>query len=111
MAELAPRFEAFEWHSYECIVPAAATVLARNDLCVQAFRVANAWAIQFHAEVGETDVLDWIADYRADEDAVRIGLDAEALRTETAAKIAAWTELGRELARRFLAEATRLSQG
>jgi len=50
LAPLAPGFEAFGWHSYECRPPAGAAVLATSPVCVQAFRVgACAWGIQFHA--------------------------------------------------------------
>ena len=61
-----------------------------------------AWAIQFHAEVSAPDAEAWIDDYRSDEDAVRIGVDPEALRTETRRKIGDWNRLGRELCGRFL---------
>ena len=44
----------------------------------------------------------WIDDYRSDEDAVRIGVDPEALRAETEEKIGDWNRLGRELCGRFL---------
>ena len=43
--------------------------------------------IQFHAEVSAADAETWIDDYRSDEDAVRIGVDPEALRRETRAAI------------------------
>ena len=49
---LGPRFEALEWHSYECQLPVGATPLARSSTCLQAYRVGErAWGIQFHAEV------------------------------------------------------------
>lgn len=103
LAPLAPSFEAFEWHSYECVPPAAALPLAHSaDGCLQAFAIGNARAIQFHAEVSAADADAWIVDYRSDPDAVRIGLDPEALRAETAAKIGAFNELGRGLCRRWL---------
>ena len=50
--------------------------------------------IQFHAEVSAADAEAWIDDYRSDEDAVRIGVDPEALRRETRAAIGEWNELG-----------------
>ena len=111
LAPLPPRFEAFQWHSYEFPLPPGATALAHSPLCVQAFRLGDAsWGIQFHAEVTLEDALSWIADYRNDEDAVRIGLDPEALRAQTRERIAGWNELGRELCGRFLdAAATRAS--
>jgi GMP synthase (glutamine-hydrolysing) len=109
LAPLASGFEAFEWHSYEFPLPAGATRLAESAACLQAFRLGDvAWAIQFHAEVSAEDAEAWIDDYRSDEDAVRFGLDPEALRAETRSRIGAWNELGRELCGRFLdAAATR----
>lgn len=103
LAPLAPGFEAFQWHSYEFPLPPGAVALAHSDVCLQACRIgAAAWAIQFHPEVSTADALTWIDDYRSDPDAVRIGLDPEALRTETEAKIAAFNRLGRDLCRRWL---------
>jgi GMP synthase (glutamine-hydrolysing) len=104
LSPLAPAFEAFEWHSYECRLPDDAVVLARTPLCVQAFRLAGrAWGIQFHAEVGAADATKWIDDYRNDVDAVRIGVDAEALHRDTATRIGAFNDLGRALCGRWLA--------
>jgi GMP synthase (glutamine-hydrolysing) len=100
---LAPRFEGFQWHSYEALPPGEAVVLARSPVCGQAYRVGErAWGIQFHAEVTAADASRWIDDYRSDEDAVRLGVDPEALRAETEQKIAGWNRLGRELCGRFL---------
>jgi GMP synthase (glutamine-hydrolysing) len=110
LGPLAPGFLAFQWHSYEFPLPPGAVALARSDVCLQACRIGEvAWAIQFHAEVSPDDVEAWIADYRADDDAVRIDLDPEALRSETRAAIASWNELGRGLCARFaeVARATR----
>jgi GMP synthase (glutamine-hydrolysing) len=100
---LAPSFEAFQWHSYEALPPEGAAVLARSPVCAQAYRVGEmAWGIQFHAEVTAADAEKWIDDYRSDEDAVRIGMDPEALHIETEQKIGDWNRLGRELCGRFL---------
>jgi GMP synthase (glutamine-hydrolysing) len=100
---MAPSFEAFQWHSYEAVPPESATLLASSTVCAQAYRVGDlAWAIQFHAEVTAADAEAWIDDYRSDEDAVRIGVDPEALRSETREKIGDWSRLGRELCGRFL---------
>jgi GMP synthase (glutamine-hydrolysing) len=109
LAPLAPRFEAFEWHSYEFPLPPGATPLARSALCLQAYRIDDfAWGIQFHAEVTAEDAESWIDDYRSDEDATRIGIDADQLRRRTQSSIPAWNELGRGVCERFLrAAATR----
>ena len=100
---LAPRFEAFEWHSYEAGPPGGAVALAESPVCVQAYRLdGSAWGIQFHAEVSAADAADWIRDYHTDEDAVRIGLDPDVFAAETRERIEAWNRLGRELCGRFL---------
>jgi GMP synthase (glutamine-hydrolysing) len=103
LGALAPRFEAFQWHSYEFPPPPGAVELARSEVCLQACRLGErAWAVQFHPEVSRADALAWIDDYRSDPDAVRIGLDPAPLRAETEAKIAAFNQLGRELCARWL---------
>jgi len=100
---LAPRLSAFEWHSYEFPLPAGAVALARSATCLQAFRVGErAWGIQFHAEVTAADARHWIEDYQTDADAVRIGLDPDALRAETDRSIEAWNAVGRGVCERFL---------
>ena len=107
LGPLAPRFEAFEWHSYTFFAPAGASILASSEVGAQAARFGPAtWAIQFHAEVSRAIVGHWIDDYRSDADAVRIGLDPEALRAESEQKLAGWNELGRGLFGRWL-DATR----
>lgn len=100
---LPPRFDAFQWHSYEAPLPPGATALAWSPVCLQAFRLEGpAWGIQFHSEVSMEDVDYWISDYRSDPDAVRIGLDPEGLRAETNAAIGAWNELGRAMCERWI---------
>ena len=103
---LPPRFDAFQWHSYEAPLPPGGTPLAHSDVCLQAFALdGRAWGIQFHAEVSAESVGQWLDTYDKDEDAVRIGLDPEALRAESAGRIDAWNDLGRDICRRFLAVA------
>lgn len=103
LSGLAPGFEAFQWHSYECVPPPDAAILASSPVCVQAYRLgASAYGIQFHAEVSAVDVEHWIDDYGADPDAIRIGLDPLAMHSATNERIGAWNQLGRELCGRFL---------
>jgi GMP synthase (glutamine-hydrolysing) len=104
---LAPAFEAFEWHSYEAPLPPGGVALAHTPLCLQAFRVEGvpAWGVQFHAEVTPSGLDAWLDGWDADEDAAATGLDPEAIRHESRRKIPAQMELGRGIARRFLAEA------
>jgi GMP synthase-like glutamine amidotransferase len=102
LAPLAPGFTAFQWHSYEFPLPPGATPLARSPVCLQAFRAGSGVGIQFHAEVSAADAQAWIDDYRSDEDAVRIGVDPQALGERTQLSIGRWNELGRALCARFL---------
>jgi GMP synthase (glutamine-hydrolysing) len=103
LGSLAPGFTGFQWHSYEFDLPPGAQELARSPVCLQAARLAEAaWVIQFHAEVSEADALHWIADYRSDPDAVRIGVDPDGLGAQTRELIGAWNEVGRALCSRFL---------
>jgi GMP synthase-like glutamine amidotransferase len=106
LAPLAPEFEALEWHSYECSLPAGAVELARSERCLQAFRAGTrAWGIQFHAEVTLTDFDAWLDEKRTPEEAARLGFDPVDLRARTRSGINRWNQLGRELCGRFLEQA------
>lgn len=103
LGPLAPRFEAFQWHSYEFPLPPGAVPLARSEVCLQAARLGErAWALQFHPEVSRADALHWVEDYRSDPDAVGIGVDPAVLGPKTEEKIGAFNALGRGLCRCWL---------
>ena len=95
-ASVPSRFDAFEWHHYTYDVPAEATELARSATCTQAFRLANAWAIQFHAEVTEPQIEEWLLNDHAEVP------DVAELRAATRRHMGAWNRLGKQLARSFL---------
>jgi GMP synthase-like glutamine amidotransferase len=104
LSSLPARFPAFNWHSFEALAPPSATPLARSDRCLQAFRLDGpAWGIQFHAEADAEIAAGWIRDYESDPDAVAVGLDADRLAVETAARMDEWNKLGRRLFAAFLA--------
>lgn len=108
LGPLGPSFETFRWHSYEFPLPPGAVPLARSEVCLQACRLGErAWALQFHPEVSAADARLWIEDYRADPDAVRIGIDPAALGPETEQKIGAFNQLGWGLCSRWLRIAER----
>ena len=87
--ELVPVGPWLEFHGDRCLPPEAATVLARNDIGVQAFRLGRHLAVQFHPEVDGPQLKRWL-DAGGDRDAERLGLDpgqflADTIREEPAA--------------------------
>jgi GMP synthase-like glutamine amidotransferase len=79
-----------EFHYDRCLPPAAAAVLARNDVAVQAFRIGRHLAVQFHPEVDGPQLKRWL-DAHTDADATALGIDpdrflADTIREEPAAR-------------------------
>jgi GMP synthase (glutamine-hydrolysing) len=102
-APLAPSFEGFGWHSYECPLPPGTVPLAGSETCLQAFRIGErAWGIQFHAEVSFADAESWIRHYDTDPDAVAAGIDPDALWGESEPRLEDWNALGAAMATRFV---------
>lgn len=100
---LSSPLEAFQWHSYRSPLPPGAIELARSPVGLQAYRLGEAaWGIQFHAEVTEVDAVSWAVNYAVDEDAVRIGIDPDALSAQILLRIGEWNRVGRGLCGRFL---------
>ena len=95
-ASLPERFDAFQWHHYTHGLPAGSVELARSRVCTQAFRLGNAWGVQFHPEVRAAQIEAWLAEEPGDV------ADPEGFRAATQERIAAWNELGRGLCRAFL---------
>jgi GMP synthase (glutamine-hydrolysing) len=103
LAHLPSTFVALQWHSYESLPPDSAVTLGRSDVCVQAFRAgSSAWGLQFHAETVRDDLEHWIGDYHLDPDAVRMGFDPRRALAALDEHIAAWNDVGRSIAERFL---------
>ena len=95
-AELPPRFEALQWHSYAFDLPPGGVALATSPVCLQAYRLGErAWGVQFHPEVDEPILERWLRD----PEARGRRLDREPM--------ARWNLLGRDLAARFLDVARR----
>lgn len=101
------RFQGIHGHSYEWLLPPGGVTLARSEHALQAFRLENraAWGLQFHPEVTESDYNLWLDRWGRDPASVTAELDPEPVRAETAIRIGAWNEIGRGIARRFLAVA------
>lgn len=95
-SSLPSRFDAFQWHHYTHELPDRAVELARSEICLQAYRLGNAWGVQFHPEVRAEQVESWLAE---DPDDVA---DPAALREATRERIEDWNGLGRRLCAAFL---------
>ena len=101
--ELGPSTHGFQWHHYTFTVPDGATELARSDRAVQAFRLGECtWGVQFHPEVSEALVGEWIG--MAPE---QLDGSVASVTAETSARIADWSDTGRRLVLAFLAESER----
>jgi len=82
-----------EFHEDHCVPPAGATVLARNDAAVQAFRIGRHLAVQFHPEVDGPQLKRWL-DSLGEREAVAAGTDpdqflADTIREEPASRVRA----------------------
>jgi GMP synthase (glutamine-hydrolysing) len=99
LGALPRRFRALEWHGYRFEVPPGGVELARNDVGLQAFRLADrpVYGIQFHAEASARSLDKWIAE----ED------EPHPTLADSPREIGRWNELGRQLCRAFLREASR----
>jgi GMP synthase-like glutamine amidotransferase len=106
---LPQRFSTYQWHSYRAGLPPGGVELARNDVCLQAYRVGDsAWGIQFHAEVTRQNAEVWISHFRTDPAAVAAKFDPDVARAELAERIEYWNRIGRTLAGGFVAQAEAL---
>lgn len=71
----------FQFHGDRCIVPLSARVLARNDVCVQAFRIGRHLGVQFHPEIDAAQFARWL-EAGAEAEAARVGRSGAALLQE-----------------------------
>jgi GMP synthase-like glutamine amidotransferase len=53
----------FQWHGDTFRLPESAIILAKSDIYVQAFRINSAIGIQFHIEINESMIEEWIKIY------------------------------------------------
>jgi GMP synthase-like glutamine amidotransferase len=88
--DLIPSGPWLEFHQDRCLPPPAATVLARNDAGVQAFRLGRHLAVQFHPEVDGAQLKRWL-DAGGFTDPAALGIDpgrflADTIREEPAAR-------------------------
>jgi GMP synthase-like glutamine amidotransferase len=74
-----------EFHHDRCLPPPGARLLARNDVCIQAFSIGPHLAVQFHPEVDGAQVSRWLVDGGRAE-AERAGQDPDKLIAQTEAE-------------------------
>ena len=92
-----------EFHFDECVLPEVAEVWATTPRAVQAFAVGPHVGVQFHPEVDDVQLKDWLS---ADEDEAReFGVDIDALIARTAAETPAARVRAQELVDLFLSRA------
>ncbi|MDQ4074529.1 MAG: type 1 glutamine amidotransferase [Thermoproteota archaeon] len=56
--------DVFHWHGDTFDLPVQAEVMARSDLYKQAFKYKTAYGMQFHLEVTENMIFNWIKYYK-----------------------------------------------
>jgi GMP synthase-like glutamine amidotransferase len=103
--ELVPPGPWLEFHNDRCLPPPAATVLARNEVAVQAFRIGRHLAVQFHPEVDGPQLKRWL-DAHTDSDPATLGIDPDQFLADTIGEEPA----ARERASRLVAAALRISE-
>ncbi|HEX5186259.1 MAG TPA: type 1 glutamine amidotransferase [Nitrososphaeraceae archaeon] len=53
----------FQWHGDTFHLPKSAVILAKSDTYVQSFRINSAIGIQFHIEINESMIEEWVKIY------------------------------------------------
>lgn len=89
--ELIPHGPWLEFHGDQCFPPPHATVIARNEVGVQAFAIGRHLAVQFHPEADGEQLRLWL-DAGGREEAERAGTDPDRFLVQTLAEEAAARE-------------------
>ena len=76
-------------------------MLASSRVCPQAFRLGDAWGVQFHPEVDVPILRGWLGDL--DPGVREQAADTAVLEAGVAPHMERWNAFGRELSRRFAA--------
>jgi GMP synthase-like glutamine amidotransferase len=106
LGDVPESFMAMQWHHYACDLPPGAVELARNDTCLQAFRLGEAaWGTQFHIEVTRDILLAWMR--WGGEELEKAGYTKERYLAELESHLDAHEAIGRGMAERFAELAAR----
>jgi GMP synthase-like glutamine amidotransferase len=74
-----------EFHGDVCMPPPGARLLARNEVCAQAFSIGPHLAVQFHPEVDGAQLSRWLSE-EARAEAEQAGQDPDKLIAQTEAE-------------------------
>ena len=100
--DLIPEGPWFQWHFDSFTVPPGATLIAETDVGPQAFSAGRSLGLQFHPEVTQAIMDDWVSVYRheLDDD----GVDPDELLAETHRRIVDSNRMARQLLNRYLSD-------
>jgi GMP synthase-like glutamine amidotransferase len=106
--ELVPEGPWFQWHFDTFTVPPGARLVAETDLAPQAFVAGRSLGLQFHPEVTQEIMDDWIRAYPHELEAE--GVPPDELLEETRRRIAESNRMARQLFERYLADVAGLAE-
>lgn len=76
--------KAFQWHGDTFDLPQDAVILASSKLYTnQAFRIDTIYGLQFHIEVKEADIENWINEYKTEVDTLKKDIDISKIMEDT----------------------------
>lgn len=101
---LSDEFTVFQWHGDTFDLPSGSVLLASSDLFPnQVARIGSrAYAIQFHLEVTEKMIMEWIEVNREELNGLKGVIDPGKIIQETRGKITGLKAYGRTVLERFL---------
>ena len=95
-------FEVFQWHGDPFVIPSGGVALASSELFPnQAVRVGSAYGFQFHLEVTEEMVNEWIEVNSDELEPLRSTIDPAAISLKTPGKLPALHATGGAVLSRF----------
>lgn len=95
-------FKALQAHEFTSEPPAKATILARSESGVQAFRLErSAWGVQFHLEPTEAMIDSWTASAPVGATLERHGIDRQVIVRDASRFTPDWVRWTPDIARRF----------
>ncbi len=103
---LGESFDVFQWHGDTFEIPEKGSLLATAELCTnQALRVGkNIYGLQFHLEVTEDMIYEWIDTYDEELESLKGMIDVEKIRKDTKDKFSSYKDRAVTFCRNFFEE-------